>query len=187
GALLRAKGLARADKLALARFTTAARWMGWTLYQDCPVDELLARFDQTPRLARLLWYPLCIAALNTPPERASAKVFLAVLRDSLGAPRRAASDMLLPRLDMGALFPQAAARYLGQHGATLATGTRLTALARGQDGWRAALDGAEQAFDAVVLATPATQAAALLAPHAPELADRLASLAYEPIATCYLQ
>ena len=67
GALLRAKGLKRDDKLALARFTSAARWMGWVLYKDCSVDELLERFGQTPRLARLLWYPLCIAALNTPP------------------------------------------------------------------------------------------------------------------------
>jgi predicted NAD/FAD-dependent oxidoreductase len=31
------------------------------------------------------------------------------------------------------------------------------------------------------------QTAQLVAPHAPELAQQLASLAYEPIATCYLQ
>jgi len=187
GALLRAKGLKRDDKLALARFTSAARWMGWVLYKDCSVDELLERFGQTPRLARLLWYPLCIAALNTPPSRASAKVFLAVLRDSLGAKRRAASDMLLPCMDMGALFPQAAARYLEQHGGAVLTGTKLTAITKAGDGWRATLNGQESAFDAVVLATPASQSAALLAPHAPELAEQLGALAYEPIATCYLQ
>ncbi|MFZ9257047.1 MAG: FAD-dependent oxidoreductase, partial [Burkholderiaceae bacterium] len=83
--VLRAKGLSLADKLSLARFSSAARWMGWQLNQDCTVAELLARFDQTDRLIKLMWRPLCIAALNTPPERASAKVFLAVLRDSLGA------------------------------------------------------------------------------------------------------
>ena len=43
-ALLRAKGLARADKLALARFSTTARWMGWT-----PVQRL-----QRHRTARAL-------------------------------------------------------------------------------------------------------------------------------------
>jgi squalene-associated FAD-dependent desaturase len=186
-ALLRAKGLAREDKLALARFTSAARWMGWVLYKDCTVDELLARFDQTPRLIRLLWHPLCIAALNTPPARASAKVFLAVLRDSLGAKRRAASDMLLPRMDMGALFPDAAARYVEQHGGQVRTGIKASALARSGDGWQLSLSGGNEDFDAVVLATPATQSAALLAPHAPELAEQLSALAYEPIATCYLQ
>ena len=103
-ALLRASGLARADKLALARFSTTARWMGWQLHTDCSVAELLERFDQTERLIRLMWRPLCLAALNTPPERASAQVFLNVLRDSLGAGRRA-SDMLVPRTDLSSLVP----------------------------------------------------------------------------------
>jgi hypothetical protein len=80
--LLRAKGLQRADKLSLMRFSTAMRWMGWQLYTDCSVSELLQRFDQTDAV-RLMWRPLCLAALNTPPERASARVFLNVLRDSL--------------------------------------------------------------------------------------------------------
>lgn len=187
-ALLRAKGLARADKMALARFTTAARWMGWVLYTDCTVTELLERFDQTPRLTRLLWRPLCIAALNTPPERASAKVFLAVLRDSLGAKRRAASDMLIPRLSLGALFPEAAARYLQEHGASVRLGVKLAAIAPDGEGWRLDLGGAgSERFDALVLATPATQSAALLAPHAAALSEQLAALTHEPIATCYLQ
>jgi len=186
-ALLRARGLKREDKLALARFTSAARWMGWVLYQDCTVEELLARFDQTPRLNRLLWHPLCIAALNTPPSRASAKVFLAVLRDSLGARRRAASDMLLPRTDMGALFPQAAARFVEGRGGMVSMGVKATAVARDGDAWQLALNGQEHRFDAVVLATPAARTAALLGEHAPQLAQQLSALAYEPIATCYLQ
>ncbi|MFN3790365.1 hydroxysqualene dehydroxylase HpnE [Massilia sp.] len=186
-ALLRAKGLARADKMALARFTTAARTMGWVLYNDCTVEELLERFGQTARLNRLLWHPLCIAALNTPPQRASAKVFLAVLRDSLGAKRRAASDMLLPRIDMGALFPQAAARYVVAQGGQVLLGAKLGAAQQVDGAWRLSLSGGEAEFDALVLATPASQSAAILAPHAPDLAARLSSLDYEPIATCYLQ
>lgn len=190
-ALLRARGLAREDKMALARFTTTARWMGWVLYQDCTVDELLERFGQTARLNRLLWHPLCIAALNTPPARASAKVFLAVLRDSLGAKRRAASDMLLPRMDMGALFPQAAARFVEAHGGKVLTGAKLTAVAPTADGWQLSVSGPEAQAglecEALVLATPASQSAALLAPHAPELSGQLAALSFEAIATCYLQ
>ncbi len=189
GALLRARGLAREDKLALARFHSAAKWMGWVLYNDCSVDELLERFNQTPRLNRLLWYPLCIAALNTPPARASARVFLAVLRDSLGAKRRAASDMLLPRMDMSALFPQAAAADIEAHGGAVLTGVKVNSVVRGGDGWLAALGDGVTSFDAVVLATPAAQSAALLDAHpeAAALGAQLAALAYEPISTCYLQ
>jgi squalene-associated FAD-dependent desaturase len=185
-ALLKAKGLGREDKLALARFTTSARWMGWQLNIDCTVAELLHRFDQTERLARLMWRPLCLAALNTPPEQASAKVFLAVLRDSLGA-KRAASDMLLPRQDLSTLFPQAAARYVEARGGAVRLGARVDGLARVADRWRLEPSGEE--FDVVVLATPPYQAARLLEghPEAAGLRSELAGFAYEPITTCYLQ
>ena len=193
-ALLRATGLAREDKLALGRFSTAAKWMGWRLDTDVSVSTLLARFEQTPRLVRLMWHPLCLAALNTPPERASSNVFLAVLRDSLGA-KRAASDMLIPRLDLGALFPQAAGSWLAAKGGTLHLGAKVESLGRTERGWELAASGQalggawRGAFDAVVLATPPAQAGALLAPL-PELAELTAQLGgfeYEPIATCYLQ
>jgi squalene-associated FAD-dependent desaturase len=183
-ALLRAKGLAREDKLALARFTTSARWMGWQLNVDCTVAELLERFGQTERTIHLMWRPLCLAALNTPPERASAQVFLAVLRDSLGA-RRASSDMLLPRQNLGALFPHAAADFVQRHGGEICTGARVDTLARADGQWL--VDG--KSFDAVVLATPPYQAARLLAglPGTSELAAQLDAFDYEPITTCYLQ
>jgi len=190
-ALLRAKGLERADKLALARFNSAGRWMGWQLNDDCTVLELLERFDQTERLTRLMWRPLCIAALNTPPERASANVFLAVLRDSLGARRRAASDMLLPRLPMGALFPEPAGAWLEREGHTLRLGVKVAGIKRDGDDWlvEPGGDAPPERFDAVVLATPAPVSAALLAglPEAAALAGQLDAFTHEPIATCYLQ
>jgi squalene-associated FAD-dependent desaturase len=185
-ALLRAKGLAREDKLALARFSTSARWMGWQLNHDCTVAELLERFDQTERLARLMWRPLCVAALNTPPERASAQVFLAVLRDSLGA-RRAASDMLVPRENLFVLFPSAAAAFVQARGGSVHTGAKVDAIERVAGGWRVQPGG--ERFDAVVLATHAYQAARLLEalPECAGLAATLAAFDYEPITTCYLQ
>lgn len=192
-ALLRAKGLAWADKIALARFSSTARWMGWQLNVDCSVSELLERFDQTARLVRLMWRPLCLAALNTPPERASAKVFLAVLRDSLGA-GRTASDMLLPRLDLHALFPGAAAAFIGQHGGAVHCGAKVTSIMRDQASWRVDAVGkavggnATALFDAVVLAVPPPAAAALLAGlPLGAVHQQLAAFEYEPITTCYLQ
>jgi squalene-associated FAD-dependent desaturase len=187
-ALLRAKGLDRDDKLALARFSTSARWMQWGLNTDCSVAELLERFGQTPRLTRLMWRPLCLAALNTPIERASAKVFLAVLRDSLGAKRKA-SDMLIPRVMLDALFPQAAQRHIEERGGRVLCGARVDAIAPADQGWQVASGADAARFDAVVLATPAWQSAALLRPHAgaEALAAQLEAFEYEPISTVYLQ
>lgn len=197
-ALLRAQGLNRADKMALARFSTTARWMDWHLNVDCSVSELLNRFDQTPNLQRLMWNPLCLAALNTPAERASAQVFLNVLRDSLGA-KRSASDMLLPRCDLSELMPQAAARYLEQRGGKVHIGTRVSNLEQvsnnGSHQWRLHFAGQHQAnkqlYDAVVVATDLEQARHLL--QTASLLDNSTrpditqEFEYEAITTCYLQ
>lgn len=190
-ALWRSSGLNRADKLALARFSSAARWMDWRLNDDCSVAQLLQRFDQTERLIRLMWQPLCVAALNTPVERASAQVFLAVLRDSFGA-GRAASDMLLPRINLSALLPQPALAFVAAHGGTVRLGTAVTAIARSDAQWRihtaadACASGDPAGFDAVIVATAPFAAAKLLQDVIGDI-DSIAALGYEPITTCYLQ
>ena len=187
-AVIRAKGLSTADKLSLARFSTAARWMDWQLDNDCSVTELLDRFDQTERLVQLLWRPLCIAALNTPPERASARVFLRVLGDSLGA-ARSASDMLLPTEDLSALFPDAAIAYLEKHHGRYQAGARVRSLQTANHHWTLDVDGEDQpaaSFARVIIASPAPVAQSLLAPHDSTLAASL-QFAHEPITTCYLQ
>ena len=192
-ALLRAKGLAGADKMALARFSSTARWMGWRLHNDCSVSELLDRFDQTERLTALMWRPLCLAALNTPPERASAQVFLNVLRDSLGA-RRSASDMLLPRTDLSALFPAAAAAFISARGGVVRTGAKVGTVAQADGLWRVDATGNEVDgnwsvyVDAAVIASGAPSSAVLLGKLGKEeIATELMAFEYEPITTCYLQ
>jgi len=205
-ALLRATGLSAEDKMSLARFSSSARWMRWQLNNDCSVAELMERFDQTARLVQLMWRPLCLAALNTPPERASANVFLAVLRDSLGA-KRAASDMLLPRADLSALFPEAAAKWLQQRGCTVRAGAKVAGVLRtdaadgaapadaGGRAWRIDASGAAVGgnwtsyYDAVVLAGSPAATAVLLHQHAETagLAEQLTAFEHEPITTCYLQ
>jgi squalene-associated FAD-dependent desaturase len=196
-ALLRADGLTRADKLALARFSSAARWMGWQLHRDCSVTELLERFDQTDHLCQLMWRPLCLAALNTPPERASAKIFLNVLRDSLGA-KRAASDMLLPRIDLSTLLPEAAAQYIQQRGGTLIQGASVQHLRQtASRHWQLEGNRPDSAlagdWDAVIIATPPAQTHTLLQEAeftgalAPPTLESFANFEYEAITTCYLQ
>ena len=192
-ALLRAKGLKGADKMSLARFSTTARWMDWRLHHDCSVAELLDRFDQTERLIALMWRPLCLAALNTPPERASAQVFLNVLRDSLGG-RRSASDMLLPRLDLSTLFPSAAASFIRARGGSVRTGAKVGAVTRQGAAWKVdatgnEVDGAWSTYvDVAVLAGGAPSTAVLLGKLGQgDLATRLMAFDYEPITTCYLQ
>jgi squalene-associated FAD-dependent desaturase len=149
------------------------------------VAELLERFEQTERLFQLMWRPLCISALNTPPERASARVFLKTLGDSLGA-ARSASDMLLPTRDLSALFPDAAISYVEKRGGKAYLGVHVRALNHQTHQWQITGDDFDECFDKIIVATPAYATHSLLAPLNTALSDAL-NFTYEPITTCYLK
>jgi predicted NAD/FAD-dependent oxidoreductase len=111
-----------------------------------------------------------------------------VLRDSLGAKRKA-SDMLLPRVMLDALFPQAAQRFIESRGGRVLCGARVDGIAALEGAWRVDAGDRSGTFDAVVLATPAWQSAALLRPlpGMEALAAQLDGFDYEPISTVWLQ
>ena len=93
--ILAARGLSWRERLALVRGFRAVARAGFR----CPAAQTVAEcFAATPRHALdEVWSPLCIAALNTPPARASAQVFATVLREAFGA-RAGDSDFLVPAL-----------------------------------------------------------------------------------------
>lgn len=186
--LLRARGLSWRERLGAIRFAMNLRLSGFRLTQDESVADLLRRHRQHGETGRLLWEPLCLAALNTPIAHASAQVFLNVLRDSFSR-SRSDSDLILPRLDLSALFPESAARFIRDRGAKLRHNTRIRSIARRGKSFVLAWDGDEDEFSHVVCATAPWHASALLA-GLPELAGvnrALTALPHQPIATVYLQ
>ncbi len=182
-ALMAARGLSLTEKLAAIRFINDIKAQGFRLVADTTATALLAR--QPERLRRYLWEPLCLAALNTPIEQASAQVFVNVLRDTLAASRDA-SDLLLPTSDLSALFPEPAARYLESRGGFVHRGSRVDAIARRDNGFF--LDG-QGPFGQVILAVAPYHLPALIAglPELADLATMVARFEWQPIVTCYLR
>ena len=190
--IARARGWHWRERLALLRL--AYRWQRARFV--CPpqttVAELCAALP--PKLLQEFIDPLCVAALNTAAHEASGQVFLRVLQDSLFG-GRGGSNLLLPRVDLGDVFPQAAARWLRAHGAIVRTGARVqSVVAAGPGGW--SVDGS--LFDATILATASTESARLVsqcAQTAPftmavPLCDWAAgaqALRFEAITTVYAQ
>lgn len=187
-ALLGAKGLSWRERIKAARFMLALRSMSFRLAQDMTVAELLRQHGQDADLTLKLWEPLCIAALNTPLQKASAQVLLNVLRDSLNR-RRADSDMLLPRLDFTALFPQRAADHVERHGGSVHLSCGVEAIVPGDDGITLLTAQGAQSFSHVICATPPTVAANLLRPLAAlaVTVERIEALEQQPIYTVYLR
>ena len=182
--IMRARGWTWRDRWSLLR--VAAQWQrqGFTCANTATVAQLC--HGLSPRLQAEFIEPLCISALNTPVDQASGTVFLRVLQDSLFA-GRGGSHLWLPVTDLGSLLPTTAAAWLQARGHDCRTGARVDHLAAApQGGWL--VDG--ERFDAVVLATPAPEAARLalsattLATDWTNTANRLQ---YTAIATVYAQ
>lgn len=179
-----AKGWSASDKWSLLRAAAGWQLRGFACPPHVSVAALCTRV--TPRVREELIEPLCVSALNTPANRASAQVFLRVIRDSLFGQGHGAwggSNLLLPRQALGALFPEAAQRWLQARGARVLLGHRVQALAASAAGW--SVDG--EAFDAVLLACAPWEAARLVEAGAAATpwATQVHALAYEPIATVY--
>lgn len=168
------------ERLALLRAALGWRLRGFRCDPALTVAQLCSALPR--RVRDDLIDPLCIAALNTPAEAASATVLLRVLHDALFAGPGAA-DLLLPRTTLDALLPLPAERWLRAAGAELRLATRVRQLVAADGGWT--VDG--EPFGAVVLAATAAEAARLAAPWAADWAAAAGAFGYEPIVTVWLQ
>lgn len=189
-ALLGARGLGLAQRLSAIAFMHTLKRAQFRIEPDITVAALLQQHRQHGPLAEFLWEPLCVSALNTPPARASAQVFASVLCDSLTG-RRENSDLLLPRVDLGKLFPEPAAAFVRARGGRVLPGEPVRRIepdaGSGSSPWR--LDQRPQHFSHVIVAVAAHHAATLLR-DLPALAPSCAlidAFEYQPIYTCYLQ
>ena len=189
-ALAAAHGVSLRERFALMRWFRRCQREGWRLQRDTSVDELTTHVPQPVR--EQLFHPLCVAALNTPPARASAAMFLAVLGATLGAGAHATS-IVLPREGLGEAVPEAAARWLAARGHLVRRSTRTRIRDVKADGVLLEISGQMNRADAVVVAVGPHQLASTLAPQLanaqPSIAAALGLVTrfdYEPIATVYL-
>lgn len=188
-AIATARGWTWGERLSLIRASLGWQFRRFTCAPELSVAQLCS--SMAPRVLHELIEPLCVSALNTPADKASAQVFLKVMQDALFGVR-GGSHLLLPRTDLSALFPEAAARWITHRGGQVKLGQRVGTLRWQAPHWL--LDG--QVFEHIVWATSSSNAAAALAEsaqNAPEsIANSLqtwtstaAALRFEAIATVY--
>lgn len=188
--MLTARGLSLRERIANLRWFRALERGGFRR----PPSETVARLllPLPPRVARLLWEPLCLAALNTPPAQASAQVFANVLRAAFAGAAHA-SDFVLNATDLSATLPEAAARVVTAKDGQVRTGTPATVVAAARGSVTLRVQQRPVTCEAVIVATGPHQLATAFAPEAlrahPPLAaalEVLESLRYEPIVTVWL-
>lgn len=177
-----AKGWNALDKWLLLQ--AGWRWQaaGFTCDAAWSVRQLCEASQLTPNVVQGLIEPLCLSALNMPLRSASAAVFLRVLHDAMFS-GIGSSDLLIPRTDLGALFPQACVKWLRQHGAQVHLGRRFTQDDLAQ--WLA--ESRTTSKRSLVIACPAWEAARLTQTVAPTWSAQAQALLHTAIATVYLQ
>jgi hydroxysqualene dehydroxylase len=189
-AVLRCQGWQVNDRWSLIKAATGWAFAGFRCAPDLTVAQLCKGL--TAPVRELLIDPLCVAALNTPAQQASAAVLLRVLRDALFAGPGSA-DLLLPRCSLADVLPNPAQRWLRQAGADLRLGQRVHVIDKintthiAADAGRARWSVNGESFHHVVLACTATEAARLVQAQAPAWSAQAQALQYEPIITVYLQ
>lgn len=192
GIIFGGRGIRIRDKIALLRLMGHLKKIQWQPTAGQTVAQLLDRCGQSTELIKKLWEPLCVAALNTPIHIACARIFAAVLRDSLGAGRDS-TQLLIPLTDMSELWAQTALRNI-----PLYTGTPIQRLEYDAQ-HRITLFGSQNLpvcntpFDYCVIATQIPPALRLLrsiptqTPEQQDILNALAAIRFNPIATLYLQ
>ncbi len=152
------------------------------------VADWLAHVPMSMR--RQVLDPLCIGALNTPPEAASARVFAEVLRRAFFDDARDA-DFVIPALDLSSLLPDAALTEVVRRGGTVRLATPVLSIHRAPErGIAVETRAGRETFSAVLIATAPQHVPRLLStldgePSLDPVRDTLAGLAFEAIATVH--
>ena len=178
--LLTTKGLRFSEKLAAIRFMRNLQRSKFKVDASASVATLLAQHRQPKNLIDHLWQPLTISALNTALSDASAQVFANVLRDSL-ASNREASDLLLPCVDLTALFPDPASAWITTRGSEVRTRASVSKIIGIGSHYCVTSNIEPQRFESVILAVGPHQLDGLMRDIAAP------SLKYEPIVTIYFR
>ena len=126
------------------------------------LGDWLGAHGQGAHARRMLWDLFVVSSLNMATDDASLALAGMVIKTALlGAADGA--DIGIPRVPLGELHGQAAARALGRLGADVLTGSKVTGIERaGGSGFRVCLGRSEVHADGVVLAVPPDAAADLV-------------------------
>ena len=184
-AIATARGLSVKDKFSTVVW--AAKYLrGCVISRTATVSEIIAAQPESAR--RLLWEPLCIAALNTLPDVASARVFIEVLQRAFtGDP--CASDLIIPRVDLSRLLPEPAIAEVVKLGGDIQLASAVVTVSQNELSANITSRDKMHEFDCVVIATGPQHVSRLVndEPAVLDIARALSELKYEPITTLHFE
>lgn len=187
GSLSRYPLLTAADKLAAARAVLGLRRID---PEDSRADDMsfgrwLRRTGQSERAIDALWGLLSIPTMNVAPDNASLGLAAMVFRTGL-LQDSAAGDIGMPAVPLSQLHAEPARAVLDAAGADVRTSARVTAIERRDDRLLVRTHTGDVPADAVVVAVPHDDVAAILPEGAVANPTALRGLGASPIVNLHV-
>ena len=182
------KGLMFSERIAALKFMRHLQATQYQIAHDLPLDCFLTTHLQSKKLIKFLWEPLCLAALNTPIEKASTRIFLNVLRDTFSGKKKN-SDFLLPRSDLSKIISDPLSQYIQAKGGSIKLNMRVRNVQAEGDGYSIETRNEKSHFSHVIVAVSVAQLEKLIAtlPGLKHAIEQAQTYQYQPIYTIYLQ
>ena len=187
------KGLSYKERISVVMLIVRLKKNNYRLTIDTPLKDYLLDNHQSNQTIKFLWEPLCLAALNTPIESASSKVFLNVLRDAFNKGKND-SDFLIPKLDLSQILSTPIVRYLQANQSTVFNNKLVRSIKPIEHdfikkGFEVATRLETYHFSHVIIATAARKLKDLTGdlPDLDSVTAQTETYDYQPIYTVYLQ
>jgi squalene-associated FAD-dependent desaturase len=186
--LLFCKGINFSERINAIKFMRNLQENQYQIAVDKPLVLFLINQLQSKRLIKYLWEPLCLAALNTPLEKASTRIFLNVLRDTFSGSKHD-SDFLLPRSDLSQILSEPLAHYVQAKGGTIKFNQRVRHVMQDEHGFMLETRHGKFTFSHVVIATSPVRVSKIISklPKLNNVVAQTDAYTYQPIYTIYLQ
>lgn len=186
--LLFCEGISFSERIHAIQFMRHLQSDNFHTAVDKPLILFLINHLQSKRLIQYLWEPLCLAALNTPLEKASTRVFLNVLRDTFSGGKHD-SDFLLPRLDLSQILVEPVASFIQSRGGIIKLNQRVRYISQNNQGYILETVHEKLDFSHVIIATSPARIGKLISklPKLSDIASQIERYEFQPIYTIYLQ
>lgn len=186
--LLLCKGLSMKERFSALRFMQHLKGTQYRIVRDISLKHFLKSQHQSKKMIEFLWEPLCVAALNTPIEKASTKVFLNVLRDTFSGNKKN-SDFLLPRQDLSQIISEPLSHYIKSNRGIIKLNQRVRRIEAEGDGFSVVTRHEKSHFSHVIIAVSPAHVEKLVAafPRLNQSVEQLRTYQFQPIYTVYLQ
>ena len=173
------------SKLLTKREKLAAAWLGLAFdassaknAEGMTCEALFRKLHQPEGLIKKLWEPIVLATINAPIQKASAVLFVNVLREAFLSGKEA-SDLLIPTVGLSALLVDPAVQLLEKNDVRIRLSSPVRTIEKENGNFKIVTDGETAAFDAVIYSGQSSE------PLPNEVRSSIPDFEYSPIVNAY--